>query len=231
MRKLLIASFNPGKVREYKMLLKGLPLKLVTLRDLGVKEKFEETEKTLEANAKEKAIFYSELTNLPTIADDSGLEIEFLKGEPGVKSRRWLGYESSDKELIAFTLKKLKDVPWQKRKAQLRTILALAIFDRGRTSVFIHAPPRPFRKKGGGCGISPPRLQRGSFTFEGKIRGIITEKPKGKLIKGYPFRTIFYLPKFKKTFAQLGFKRELEIGHRRKAVKKLIPVLKKIFIR
>lgn len=199
MKKLLLATFNPGKAKEYKMLLKGLPLKLVTLKDLGVKEKFEETEKTLEANAKEKAKFYSRLTNLPAIADDSGLEIEILKGEPGVKSRRWPGYEATDKELIDFTLKKLKGIPRQKRKAQLRTILVLAIPRGGQTSVFI---------------------------FEGKIRGIVTQKPEGRLIKGYPFRPIFYLPKFKKTFAQLGFKKELEIGHRKKAIKKLIPVLR-----
>lgn len=228
MKKLLLATFNPGKVKEYKILLKGLPLKLVSLEDLGIKEKFEEKEKTLEQNAKKKAIFYSKITGLPTLADDSGLEIDILKGEPGVRSRRWLGYEASDKELIAFTLKKLKNVPWQKRKAQLRTILALVIPSgelpcRGRTPVFIHAPvPLP----AGRCGISPSRLQRESFIFEGKIRGIIAKRPRGRLLKGYPFRLLFYLPKFKKTFAQLGLKKEIAIGHRKKAVKKLIPVLK-----
>ncbi|PIS39569.1 MAG: hypothetical protein COT33_01200 [Candidatus Nealsonbacteria bacterium CG08_land_8_20_14_0_20_38_20] len=209
MKKLLLATFNPGKIKEYRLLLKGLPFKLVTLKNFGVKEKFEENKKTLEENAREKAKFYSKLTNLPTIADDSGLEIEFLKGEPGVRSRRWLGYEASDKELIAFALKKLKNVPWQKRKAQLRTILALVIPNReipcgGRTPVFI---------------------------FEGKIRGIIAREPKGRLLKGYPFRPLFYLPKFKKTFAELGLKKEIQIGHRKKAIKKLIPVLRAKLIR
>lgn len=200
MKKILLATSNPGKIKEYRMLLKGLPLKLVSLKSLGIKEKFEENKKTLGENAREKAKFYAKLANLPTISDDSGLEIDILKGEPGVKSRRWLGYEAEDRDLIDFTLKKLEGVPWQKRKAQLRTILALAIPHRGRTPVFI---------------------------FEGKIRGIISREPKGKLLKGYPFRLLFYLPKFKKTFAQLGLKKEIEIGHRKKAVKKLIPVLKK----
>lgn len=212
MRKLLIATFNPGKVREYRMLLRGVPLKLVGLKDLGIKEKFEETRKTLEENAKEKAKFYSKLTNLPTIADDSGLEIDILKGQPGIKSRRWPGYEASDQELIDFTLKKLKGAPWQRRKAQLRTILALALPDR------LQPPLRP--------PASGPLGWASVFIFEGKIRGIIAKKPKGRLLKGYPFRLIFYLPRFKKTFAELGLKKEIEIGHRRKAVKKLIPVLK-----
>lgn len=208
MKKLLLATFNPGKVKEYRLLLRGLPLKLVSLKNLGIKEKFEEKGKTLEENAKEKAKFYSKLSNLPAIADDSGLEIDVLKGEPGAKSRRWLGYEAEDRELIDFTLKKLKAVPWKKRGAQLRTILSLAIPARDPVS-------------GGICRGRTP-----VFTFEGKIRGIIAKKPKGRLLKGYPFRLIFYLPKFKKTFAELGLKKEIEIGHRRKAVKKLIPVLK-----
>ncbi len=203
-KKILLATFNPGKAKEYKMLLKGLSLKLVCLKDLGIKAEFEEKEKTLEENAKKKAIFYSKITGLPTLADDSGLEIDILKGKPGARSKRWLGREAEDRELIDFTLKKLKGVPWQKRKAQLRTILSLAIPNRGKTSVFL---------------------------FEGKIRGIITEKPKGRLIKGYPFRLLFYLPKFKKTFAELGFRKEIEIGHRRKAIKKLIPVLKSKLLR
>lgn len=207
----MLATFNLGKFREYKLLLKGLPLKLVSLKELGIKERFEEKERTLEENATKKAKFYSRLTNLPTIADDSGLEIDILKGKPGIKSRRWPGHEASDEELIDFTLKKLEGVPWQKRGAQLRTVLALVIPNRGRASV----------KFG--------KIDRGRasvFISEGKIRGIIARKPRGRLIKGYPFRLIFYLPRFKKTFAELGFKEEIKIGHRKKAVKKLIPILR-----
>jgi len=202
MRRLLLATFNPGKVREYKLLLKDLPLKILSLKQLKIKEKFEERGKTFKENAIAKAKFYCRLTGLPTIAEDSGLKIDTLRGEPGVKSRRWPGYEAKDRELIDFTLKKLEGVPWGKRKAQLRTILALVIPKGKKISVFI---------------------------FEGKLRGIIPQKPRGRLIKGYPFRPIFYLPEFKKTFAQLGFKKEIEIGQRKKAVKKLIPILRKIY--
>jgi len=192
MKKLLIATNNPGKVKEYKELLKDLPLKLISLKDLGIKNKVNENAKTFEENAIKKAKFYSGLTGLATLADDGGLEIDYLNGEPGVKSRRWPGYEAADEELIDFALKRLRGVPWPKRKAQFRVIIALAMPGK---EVLIS---------------------------EGKLRGIILTKPRGKLIPGYPFRPIFYLPKHGKSFAELSFKEEVKIGHRIKAIKKLI---------
>ena len=195
-KKLLIATTNPGKLREYKELLKGLPLELVSPKDLGIKRKPNENCQTFQENAVKKAKFYSKLTKLPALADDGGLEIDYLKGEPGVKSRRWPGYEATDQGLIDFALKRLEKVPWQKRKAQFRVIIALAI---------------PGKEV---------------LTFEGRKRGIILTKPRGKLIPGYPFRPIFYLPKYGKSFAELSFKEEIKIGHRRKPIKKLIQFLK-----
>ena len=199
MTKLLIATTNPAKFKEYKELLKNLPLKLVSLKDLGIKNKVNESGKTFEENAIKKAKFYSKLTNLPTLADDGGLEIDYLKGEPGIKSHRWPGRKATDQELIDYTLKKLKGVPWRKRGAQFRVILALAI---------------PGKKV---------------LTFEGKKRGITLTKSRGKIIPGYPYRSIFYLPKYGKSFNQLSFKEEIKIGHRKKPIKKLIPILKKFF--
>lgn len=198
-KKLLIATNNPAKLREYKELLRDLPLKIVSLKDLRIEKKINENGKTFEENAIKKAKFYSELTGLPTLADDGGLEIDYLKGEPGVKSHRWLGYEASDQELIDFALKKLKGVPWRKRGAQFRVIVALAI------------------------------PEKGVFTFEGKKRGIILTKPRGKIISGYPYRSIFYLPKFRKSFNQLNFKEEVKISHRKRPVKKLISILKNLY--
>ncbi len=196
MIKLLIATTNPGKLREYKELLKGLALKLVSPKDLRIKKKPKEGGKTFQENAIKKAKFYSKMTGLVALADDSGLEIDYLKGEPGVKSRRWPGKEASDQELIDYTLKKLKGVPWSKRGAQFRVVLALAI---------------PGKKV---------------LTFEGKKRGIILVKPRGKLIPGYPFRSIFYLPKYGKSFNEISFKEEIKIGHRRKPIKKMIKFLR-----
>jgi len=196
MKKLLIATTNPAKFKEYKVLLRDLPLKLLSLGSLKINQKPNEDGKTFEENAIKKAKFYSKLTNLPTLADDGGLEIDHLKGEPGVKSRRWPGYKATDRELIDFALKKLKKIPWGKRRAQFRVVVALAI---------------PGQKV---------------LTFEGKKRGVILTKPRGKLILGYPFRSIFYLPEYRKSFNELSFGEEIRIGHRRKPIKELIPFLK-----
>jgi len=195
MKKLLIATNNPGKLREYKILLRNLPIKIVSLKDLKIKKKVKEDGKTFKENAIKKAKFYCKLTKLPTLADDGGLEIDYLNGEPGVKSRRWPGYEATDKELIDLCLQKLKGVPWRKRKAQFRVVIALSI-----------------------CG-------KKILTAQGKLRGIILTKPRGKLIPGYPFRNLFYLQKYKKALSELPFKKAVEIGHRKKAIKKLIKFL------
>lgn len=194
---ILLATFNPGKVREYKILLKNLKTKLVSLKDLKIKKKVEEDGKTFEENAKLKAEFYSKLTGFPALADDGGLEIDILGGEPGVKSRRWPGYEATDKELIKLVLEKLKNVPFKARKARLRAVLAFKI---------------PGRK---------------TLLFEAQRTGFVTKKPYGELMNGYPYRSIFYLPRQGKTYNCLSFKEEIRLNHRAKAVRKLVSYLRK----
>lgn len=164
MKKLLTATTNPGKVLEYKEIFKELklPVDLVSLKEAGITEKVEEDGKTLEENAVKKARFYFNLSKLPTMSDDAGLEIDFLNGEPGVKSRRWPGYEASDEEIRQMVLDKLKGVPKEKRGAQLRAVIGL-IFPQDEKV----------------------------YTFEGILRGSIAEKPFDKIITGYPFRSIF----------------------------------------
>lgn len=196
MKKLLIATTNPGKILEYKILLKDLPLKLITLKDLKLKTKIREDGKTFKENAIKKVKFYSKLTGLATLAEDSGIEIDYLKGEPGVKSRFWPGYKASDRELIKLILKKLKGVPLKKRGAQLKVVMALAIDGKIKT-------------------------------FDGVLRGIIIKKPIKKIIPGYPFRSLFYLPEIKKVLGELPLKKEAEIAHRKKAIEKALPTLKK----
>jgi len=194
MKKLLIATTNPGKLKEYKELLKDLSFNVVSLKDVKITKDAEEGEKTFEKNAIKKAMFYSKLANLPALADDSGLEIDYLNGEPGVDSRYWPGHRATDQELIDLALQKLKGVPWRERKAKLKAVLALII------------PPKKI------------------FISAHEIKGFILTKPR-RLIPGYPFRSIFYLPKFKKVFSELSFKEEVKIGHRKKAFQKFIPIL------
>ena len=89
--KLLIATTNPGKLREIEAILEGAPVALHTLAEFPDVEEPEETGETFEANARLKALYYAAATGILTAADDSGLEIDALGGAPGVHSARWHG--------------------------------------------------------------------------------------------------------------------------------------------
>jgi XTP/dITP diphosphohydrolase len=89
--KLVVATTNPGKLREITAILHGLPLELISLAEFPDIPEPEETGTTFRANARLKAHYYAEATGLPTVADDSGLEIAALDGAPGIQSARWHG--------------------------------------------------------------------------------------------------------------------------------------------
>ena len=124
-RKLLVATTNQGKLREYREMLKGLPFEIVSLKDAGISDEVDETGATIEENAVIKARGYADLSGLPTIADDSGLEVDALNGEPGPKSARYAGENASDEELIEYLLSKLEAVPDGKRQARFRCVIAV----------------------------------------------------------------------------------------------------------
>lgn len=127
MTKLLIATHNPAKLAEYKKFLAGTDFQLLSLSDLGIDDEPIENGKTFKENAELKARFYFEKSGIPTLAEDGGFGIDYLNGEPGVKSRRWPGHEASDQELIDLTLSKLRGVPKEKRTCRL--IVVAAYFD------------------------------------------------------------------------------------------------------
>jgi len=123
--KILLATTNLGKVREIKNFLKDLPLEILSLQDLGSKVIFEEKRKTFFENAREKSLFYSQ-TDFLTLAEDSGLEIEYLGGAPGVLSARFSDPQATDEKNIKKVLLLLKGVPLHKRKAQFVCCLVLS---------------------------------------------------------------------------------------------------------
>ena len=127
--KLLVATNNWGKLREYAHLLGELPFELETLADAGIADEVEETGSTMEENAIRKATEYVGLSGLVTLADDSGLEVDALGGEPGVQSRRYAGGNATDSERNRYLLEKLKDVPPEKRGARFRCVIAIATPD------------------------------------------------------------------------------------------------------
>lgn len=127
MPKLLLATTNQGKLREYQHLLSGLPFELVNPITEGVNIHVEESYPTYEENARLKATTYSRASHIITLADDSGLEVDALGGEPGIRSARAAGENASDKDRVTYLLNRLKDVPREKRNARFVCVIAIAI--------------------------------------------------------------------------------------------------------
>lgn len=196
MKKLLIATTNPGKLAEIKQFLADIPLELVSLKDVGITDNVEETGTTFEENAILKARHYAKESGLMTLADDGGFEIDALDGEPGIKSHRWVhgDRESTDKELVVYTFQRMKDVPLAKRQAQLRLVLVLVAPD--------------------GTILA---------TAEDKVRGIVPLEPSKVHTAGFPYRSILFLPKIGKYYDQNVMTAEEtdRFNHRKHAVERI----------
>ena len=124
--KLLLATNNAGKVKEYRSLLRSIPFELVTPKELGISVDVEETGTTYEENARLKACTLAKKSGLLTLADDSGIEVDALNGAPGVMSARYAGENASDAERVHYLLSKLKDIPREKRTARFYCLIAIA---------------------------------------------------------------------------------------------------------
>ena len=124
--RLLVATGNPGKAGELAQLLSTARCQLLTLRDVGIDADVEEVGTTLEENATIKALAYAGMSGLWTMADDSGLEVDALSGAPGPLSKRFAGEGASEQQLVQHLLERLQGVPWAKRTARFRCVIALA---------------------------------------------------------------------------------------------------------
>ncbi len=197
--KLLIATHNPAKLQDIKNALFGLDLSLLSLKDINLTTKVKETGKTFEENSLIKAKFYCEKANMPVIADDGGIEIESLHNEPGVKTKRWIdNKESTDEKLIKYAIARMKKYKGNTRSAQLRVVICLAL-PSGKT-----------------------------YQVEGKIRGVIAQKPYKTYKKGFPFDALLYFSDKKKYYYQLKYEDKPPINHRTKSIQKLKPILKSL---
>ena len=124
--KLLLATNNAGKVKEYRSLLQGIPFELVTPKEMGNTMDVAETGATYRENARLKACSLAAQSGLLTLADDSGIEVDALNGEPGVVSARYAGENASNAERVDHLLSELKDVPKEKRTARFYCLIAIA---------------------------------------------------------------------------------------------------------
>ncbi len=184
--KLLIATTNIGKFNEIEEVLKDLDLELYhlkknevvagkSLKELLTNDDFEEHGETFEENAELKAMHYHELIGLPTIGEDSGIIVDALKGELGVKTRRWgAGANATDEEWIKYFMEVMKDVPEKKRTA--RFICAAAFIDGGGETVM----------------------------FRGQTEGVITHTLEAPLKKGIPLSSCFRPTGHDKVYAALS---------------------------
>lgn len=188
--KVILASKNKDKIREISNILKNSNKTLLTYNDIDIPE-VEETGSTFVENAILKARSASLTTGLAAIADDSGIEIDYLGAKPGIKSARYSGKNATNESNNLKLLKALDGVPYEKRKACYRCVI-----------VYMRFPDDPF-----------PIITSGSW------EGYITEKLIGT--NGFGYDPLFYLPEYDKTSAEISSSLKNRISHRAKALKKL----------
>ena len=138
--KLLIASNNIGKIQEYTALLQGLPLELTSPAQENLTGQPEENGTTFTENACLKARYFAEQCNYYIMADDSGLQVDALSGEPGIYSARYAGPNATDEERNQQLLRKLVGVPWPERTGQFKCVIALIRPD-GRETTYCGTRP------------------------------------------------------------------------------------------
>jgi XTP/dITP diphosphohydrolase len=199
-REILVASTNPGKIAELRAMLGG-DIKWLCLADFEGIGEIEEDGATFAENARKKAIGYAKATGLWTIADDSGLVVDALGGEPGVKSARFSGEKEADRKLLDHknmtkVLGLLEGVPREKRTARFVCHLCLA---------------------------SPEKIL---IETKGKLEGLIAESQTGE--NGFGYDPIFFVPNLNKTVAQLSGEEKNAISHRGNAIRELKPLLSQL---
>ncbi|MDR0985306.1 MAG: RdgB/HAM1 family non-canonical purine NTP pyrophosphatase [Endomicrobium sp.] len=187
--KIILSSNNKNKIKEFNSILKLNTNDIIPLSLLKLSIKIRENGKTLKENAIKKASKIAIYTRKWTISDDSGLEVDYLNGAPGIYSARFAGNECSyiknNKKLLCL----LKNVPKQKRTAKFKTVIAIS---------------NPYGKI--------------KLLSVGYIFGIITESIVGH--NGFGYDSVFYIPTYNKTLAELDFKLKNSISHRAIALKK-----------
>lgn len=200
-QKLLIATLNEGKLVEFKRLLADFPWQVVSLRDFPHFEPGPETGTSFAANAMAKAVQAARALNLPTAADDSGLEVDALGGLPGIYSARFGGPELDDQGRNALLLEQLSGLPPAARTARYRIALAL---------------------------VPPSGSAANAFLVEGKVEGWIGTQPRGS--GGFGYDPIFYLRGhggdfLSQTMAELTAAEKDAISHRGQALRQLQALL------
>ncbi len=187
--KLLVGTGNPGKVREFRELLEGLPVEIVIPSEVGLDMEVEETGETLEENALIKAQAYANASGILTLADDSGLFVDSLGGEPGVRSARYGAPDArTDEDRVELLLRNLADVPDDERDAAFRCVIV----------------------------IVEPEVDTVHMA-KGELRGIIGQSPMGS--NGFGYDPVFVVREYGKTVAELDSETKNALSHRGRAAR------------
>lgn len=197
MEKLVIGTSNLGKFREIMEVMHDVPFDVISSKDLDLNNDVVEDGETYELNARKKVDHYFEQTGFLTLAEDSGIVVDALAGELGVKTRRWgAGENASDEEWIDYFLDVLKDVPEEKRTA--RFICCAAMKDvNGEIQI-----------------------------FNGVTEGVLTHELRAPIYKGLPISSCFIPTGFEKVYAALSIEEKNRVSHRGKAMHAVRDVLK-----
>jgi XTP/dITP diphosphohydrolase len=194
MTKLVLASGNKGKLLEFQSLFAPLEIDVVAQSEFGL-DSPEETGLTFIENAILKARYASAKTGLPALADDSGLAVNALQGQPGIYSARYAGEAASDAENIDKLMDALQGVPMTGRQAQFHCVLALMMHEQDPTPIVAH----------------------------GVWHGHIAENKGGN--NGFGYDPVFWLEQLGVTAAELSREQKSSLSHRGNAIKQLVPLL------
>ena len=189
--KIIVATKNQGKVREFRKILSGIDCEIVSMTDFGIDIDVVEDADTFEGNAIKKASEIMKLSGCVTMADDSGLMVDALGGAPGVYSARYSGENATDLKNNLKLLNEMKDV--KDRKAKFVCSIAVA-YPSGEVK-----------------------------TTSGEFHGEIGYEMKGE--NGFGYDSLFIVPEFNKTSAELTQEVKNSISHRFVALSKMIEVL------
>lgn len=196
--RILVATRNQGKLREYERLLADVPgLVLETMASLSQPIEVMEDRDTFHGNALAKATEIAAVAGIPCLADDSGLEVDALAGQPGVRSARYSGEDATDAQNNEKLLRELADVPDEKRTARFRCAIAV-----------VDADGRELAATDGAC------------------EGRIAREPRGT--HGFGYDPLFVPDRYTQTMAELGPATKNQISHRAKAAAKLVPLLRQL---
>lgn len=196
---LVIATRNPGKLREFQRLLGGLRARILSLDQAGVGITVEETGSTYEQNATLKAVGYARESRQITIADDSGVEVDALGGAPGVMSATYTGPGQTDAQRTQRLLELMAGVPAKLRTARYRAVLAI---------------------------VRPARSQKGVALFQRTCEGVIADAPAGN--NGFGYDPVFLVPSLGRTMAELSDHEKDAISHRGNAARAALHYLKEL---